>query len=109
MIKEFKNGNLIIDLREDIKIGYYNINDSTWIDNFYDSELTMQDYYFNQINGYMYLVNFRTNKLYNFASCNKNIFDYFREYIESENYKLKLKCVPTKTAKSLLQDLENGY
>ena len=34
MIKKFKNGNIVLDVREDIKSGYYNIKG---IENFYNT------------------------------------------------------------------------
>lgn len=107
MLKEFKNGNLVIDIRKDIKEGYYNKEDAQWIDEFYNQELTMSDYYFNQINGYMYLVNYRTNRVYDFSNCYINILDDLKLELKENNYTLKLFPLSKKDGNSLMKDLEN--
>lgn len=109
MIKEFKNGNIAINLLEDIKKGYINLSDNQWVDNFYYNELTMSDYYFNCINGYMYLVNYRTNCIYDFSDCYINILEFLKNELKENSYKIKLYPVSKRTAKSLFEDLNNGY
>ena len=50
MIKKFKNGNIVLDIRDDIKKGYYE-KTIEGIENFYYNDMTMEDLYINQING----------------------------------------------------------
>lgn len=81
LIKKFKNGNLNLKL-EKSDIFYYSNNE--WIegidiDKIYNDEITMQDLYFNSINGYMYLVDYSKNVMYDFSDCNINILFYLRD------------------------------
>lgn len=96
-IVKYKNGNIVIypysDYHKDI-------------DSYYD-DITMHDLYFNQINGYMYLVDFNTGNVYDFSQCYINILQYLDN--ELSNGKIKLYPLSKKEAKSLLQDLNNGY
>ena len=42
MIKKFKNGNIVLDIREDIKNGYYE-KTIEGIENFYHHDMCMED------------------------------------------------------------------
>lgn len=96
MIREFKNGNLILDME-----------DTKWIDDFYNNEMFWKDLYFNQINGYMYLVNFRTQFIYDFSDCCMNILAFLEESMT--NGKVKLYPMKKKESKQLWIDLNNGF
>lgn len=109
MIKKFNNGNIVIDLREDIESGYYDKNIINSIEDIYNNEVTMSDLYFNQINGYMYLVDYNTNNVYDFSDCYINILQYLASELMGNNYKIKLFPIKKKEAKQILIDLENGY
>jgi hypothetical protein len=106
-IQKFSNGN--INLKADVK-------EFTNIDAFYES-MTNNDLYFNQINGYMYLVDFNTSHVYDFSDCYINILAHlenllYQGYDFKTNPKtktLKLYPLTKKESKSLLQDLENGF
>jgi len=67
------------------------------------------DLYNVQINGYMYLHDTSTNKLYDFSICYD--INTFINYILAEQSKRKLKIYPLDkpTTKDLLQDMRNGY
>ena len=112
MIKEFKNGNIVLDLREDIKNGYYDKTNIEYIDDFYNQELTMKDYYFDQIDGYMYLVNYRTKRIYDFTQATyegMNILHFLDSELYDNNYKLKLIPLQKKDSNNLFKILENEY
>ena len=101
MIKKFKNGNIVLDIRDDIKSGYYNING---IENFYHHDMCMEDLYINQINGYLYIVDYNTRLVYDLSRG----YLYFLEELLT---KRKIKLIPygKKISKELINDLENGY
>ena len=63
MIKKFKNGNIVLDIRDDIKSGYYEKTIDS-IENFYHHDMCMEDLYINQINGYLYIVDFNKRLVY---------------------------------------------
>ena len=114
-IKKFNNGSINLKLE---KSDFFNYNDGIEvdalldIDALYNNELTMDDLCFNQINDYMYLVDFNTSHVYDFSQCYINILKYLAmELIEGYkmNTYLKLYSLSNKECKSLLQDLENGY
>lgn len=100
MIKKFKNGNIILELNK----GWL------WDESFYHDEMFMSDLYFNQINGYMYLVDTNTQNVYDFSSkYSKSPLTELEIRIKDGKGKVKLYPLPKREAKSLLQDLENGY
>ena len=104
MIKKFKNGNLVLDIREELKSGYFesNIQD---VERFYHNDMFFENLYINQINGYLYIVDFNSNRVYDLPENNFQLF--LLELIE--NGRIKLIPYGKKVSKSLLQDLENGY
>ena len=103
MIKKFKNGNIVLDIREDIKKGYYE-KTIDGIENFYHNEMYMEDLYVNQINGYLYIVDFNKRLVYDLP---RGYLNFLKELLN----KGKIKLIPygKKISKDLLNDLENGY
>ena len=103
MIKKFKNGNIVLDVREDIKKGYYEKNIES-IENFYHNNMCMEDLYINQINGYLYIVDYNTGLVYDLP---KGYLNFLEELLN----KGKIKLIPygKRISKELLHDLENGY
>ena len=121
LIKKFNNGNINMKLEKSDLFYHgknntcnnkeFNINNID-IDSIYNDEITMDDLYFNQINGYMYLVDYNTNNIYDFSNCYNNILlDLKSMLVDSynKNESLKLYAVSKKEYKSLMEDLENGY
>ena len=104
MIKKFKNGNIVLDIREDLKTGYYEPNIKS-VENFYHNFMFMEDLYINQINGYMYIVDFNSQLVYDLPGNNFELF--LLELME--NGRIKLIPYGKRISKSLIQDLENGY
>ena len=105
MIKKFKNGNIVLDVREDIKKGYYEKTIES-IENFYHHDMFMEDLYINQINGYLYIVDFNTRLVYDLPSGYT-----FKDFLKELLNKGKIKLIPygKRISKELLNDLENGY
>ena len=105
MIKKFKNGNIVLDIRDDIKKGYYEKNIES-IENFYHNDMCMEDLYINQINGYLYIVDFNTGLVYDLPGGY-----LFKDFLEELLNKGKIKLIPYGKimSKELLNDLENGY
>lgn len=96
-IKKFKNGNININIS-----GYDDI------DNFYNEVITMNDLYFQQVNGYMYLFDFNTCNAYDFSDCYINILLFLKEKLDNKKT-LKLYPVTKKEYDSLEEDLNNGF
>ena len=105
MIKKFKNGNIVLDIREDIKNGYYEKTIDS-IENFYHNDMCMEDLYINQINGYLYIVDFNKRLVYDLPGGYM-----FKDFLEELLNKGKIKLIPYGKimSKELLNDLENGY
>ena len=103
MIKKFKNGNIVLDIRDDIKKGYYE-KTIEGIENFYHHDMCMEDLYINQINGYLYIVDFNKRLVYDLP---RGYLNFLEELLN----KGKIKLIPygKKISKELLHDLENGY
>ena len=103
MIKKFKNGNIVLDIREDIKKGYYE-KTIEGIENFYHHDMCMEDLYINQINGYLYIVDFNKRLVYDLP---RGYLNFLEELLN----KGKIKLIPygKRISKELLYDLENGY
>ena len=103
MIKKFKNGNIVLDIREDIKKGYYE-KTIDGIEKFYHNEMYMEDLYVNQINGYLYIVDFNKRLVYDLP---RGYLNFLKELLN----KGKIKLIPygKRISKELLNDLENGY
>ena len=106
MIKKFKNGNIVLDVREDIKNGYFEKTIES-IENFYHNDMCMEDLYINQINGYLYIVDYNTGLVYDLPGGY-----LFKDFLEELLNKGKIKLIPygKKISKELLlYDLENEY
>lgn len=104
MIKKFKNGNIVLDIRDDIKKGYYEKTIDS-IEKFYYNDMTMENLYINQINGYLYIVDYNTRLVYDLPGY------LFKDFLEKLLNKGKIKLIPYGKimSKELLNDLENGY
>ena len=103
MIKKFKNGNIVLDIREDIKKGYYE-KTIEGIENFYHNEMYIEDLYVNQINGYLYIVDFNKRLVYDLP---RGYLNFLEELLT--NGKIKLIPYEKRISDELLNDLENGY
>ena len=106
MIKKFKNGNIVLDIRDDIKKGYYEKTIES-IENFYHNDMCMEDLYINQINGYLYIVDYNTGLVYDLPGGY-----LFKDFLEELLNKGKIKLIPygKRISKELLlYDLENEY
>ena len=103
MIKKFKNGNINLCIKEDLKNGYYNIHHK--VDNFIHNEMFLEDLYINVIGGYLYVLDTSNNNLYELGFITINAF--LNELLKG--YTIKLYKLDKEVAKDLLQDLENDY
>ena len=105
MIKKFKNGNIVLDIRDDIKNGYFEKTIES-LENFYYNDMIMENLYINQINGYLYIVDYNTGLVYDLPGGYM-----FKDFLEELLNKGKIKLIPygKKMSKELLNDLENGY
>jgi hypothetical protein len=103
MIKKFKNGNIKMKVE---KNSYYIEQDGSINERFVHDEMFMADLYFNQINGYMYLTDMNTQRVYDMSRI-WNLNTFLDELKECEI--MKLYPLSKKESKSLLQDMENGY
>ena len=105
MIKKFKNGNIVLDIRDDIKKGYYEKTIDS-IEKFYYNDMTMEDLYINQINGYLYTVDYNARLVYDLPGGYM-----FKDFLEELLEKGKIKLIPYGKimSKELLNDLENRY
>lgn len=105
MIKKFKNGNIVLDVRDDIKSRCYEKTINS-IENFYYFEMCMENLYINQINGYLYIVDYNTRLVYDLPGGY-----LFKDFLEELLNKGKIKLIPYGKimSKELLNDLENGY
>lgn len=107
-IRKFKNGK--IRFRVDPK---YSIKNGELDENYYHDGMFMKDLYLQQINGFMYLVDFNTQLVYEIGSyLLQNPLKYLLETIMAyhmEGKSFYLYPLNKKTSRDLLQDLENGY
>lgn len=104
MIKKFKNRKIILDIREDLKSGYYEKNIHS-VENFYHHDMFMSDLCISQINGYQYIVDNNTQTVYDLP---RNDFQLFLEEL-IEKGKIILEPYGRRMSKSLLQDLEKVF
>ena len=101
-IKKFKNGNINLSIKEDLKNGYYDINN---VENFIHGEMWINDLYIEIIGGYLYILDRSNNNLYEFGFI--TIDDFLRKLLKCHT--IKLYKLDKEVTKDLLQDLENGY
>ena len=102
MIKKFKNGNINLCIKEDIKNSYYNSDN---IEHFIHDEMFMENLYIEVINGYLYILDMSSNNLYEFGFI--TIDDFLRKLLKGHT--IKLYKLNKEVANDLLQDLENDY
>ena len=102
MIKKFKNGNINLSIKEDLKSGYYDINN---VENFIHDEMFMENLSIEVINGYLYILDMSNNNLYEFGFI--TIDDFLKKLLKGHT--IKLYTLDKEVAKELLQDLENEY
>ena len=123
-LKKFKNGSINMKLEKSDKF-YHSRNSGISyddkikqdiniidIDNIYNTFITMNDLYFNQIDGDMYLVDTNTRLIYDFSSCYINVLMHLKNILinkYNKNETLKLTPLSKKECGKLFQDLENGY
>lgn len=110
MIKKFKNGKIYMDIKEDLKSGYYILGnghneDMKELEKFYHDEMFMYDLSINQINGYLYIVDSNTQLVYDLPHAH---FEMFLETL-GKGEKIVLEPYGKRASRSLLEDLENGY
>jgi len=106
-IKKFKNGKIRFMLETS------DLNNGEVDENVYHDDMFFKDLYINQINGYQYIVDFNTGRVYELGSYllqNPLMFllDEFKEAREARHY-FYLYPLSKRESKSLLKDLENGY
>lgn len=92
-IKKFKNGNINMTFEGDD------------IDAFYNDEMFWDDLYFENIEGYMYLIDYNTQNVYDFSDCYMNILDYLKDELLKQNNKLKLYPMEKKFARSVFEKI----
>ena len=102
MIKKFKNGNINLSIKEDLKNDYYNHNN---VEGFIHNEMFLEDLYIEIINGYLYVLDTSNYYLYELGFITIN--DFLNELLKG--YIIKLYKLDKEVAKDLLQDLENEY
>ena len=98
MIKKLKNGNILMNIKKDIKSGYYDDNN---IENFYHNECFMNDIYFTYIDGMPYFIDCNTRLAYD------SPFYLFRDFISYMYTNKKLKLYPYD--KRVSEELCNRY
>jgi len=107
-IKKFKNGNVNLKLEKSDFFYYDDTENKIDIDKLYNNEITMEDLYFNQVNGYMYLIDYNKRLIYEYGNGYNNILITLRNEL-LENNTIKLIPLSKKESKQLFIDLENGY
>ena len=102
MIKKFKNGNINLSIKEDLKNGYYDYNN---VENFIHDEMFLDGLYINIIGGYLYVLDTSNYNLYELGFITIDVF--LSELLKG--YTIKLYKLDKEVANDLLQDLENDY
>ena len=85
MIKKFKNGNILMSVKRDFIMGYYD-NDN--IENFYHDECFMNDITFTYIDGIPYFIDCNSGLIYD------SPFYLFSDFINHMLTKKKLRLYP---------------
>lgn len=108
-IRKFKNGKIRFRVDPNYSIDKH----GKLKEEYYHDGMFMNDLYLNQINGYMYLVDWNTQCVYPIGSyLVQNPLKYLLDTIlehHKEGKSFYLYPVGKIEAKSLLRDLENGY
>ena len=97
-IKRFKNGKIKMEIKIDKRFSKPSEKEFLNIEDIKQS-LSMDDLHFNRINGYSYLVDLISQKVYEGEDISKLL----------KNKKIYFYPLSKKLSKSLLQDLSNGY
>lgn len=110
MIKKYKNGKIKMDIRYELKTGFYEVGkgheeDMKELGNFYHNEMFGHDLYINQINGHLYICDFNTQRVYDLP---RGDYELFLEDL-GKGKVITLEPYAKRLSKSLLQDIENGY
>lgn len=110
MIKKFKNGKIkLVSPKKDDQWLRDQYNDNEITDDYYHDIMFMEDISFNQINGYMYIVDFNTQLVYELESQNiQNPLKWLLDTI-NEAGRYYLYPLSKQECKELLIDLEGGY
>ena len=107
-IKKFKNGKIKMSIQKNYDIE----NDGSINENVYHDDMFMSDLSFNQINGYMYLVDQNTQFAYDLQnhgySIMMNTLIQLLDELEKTGV-IYFYPLTKKESKSLFQDLENGF
>ena len=98
MIKKYKNGNIIMSVKRDFLMGYYNSDN---IEKFYSDECFMCDIYFTYIDGIPYFIDLNTRLVYD------SPFYLFIDFINHMRTKKKLRLYPY--GKKISEELCNKY
>lgn len=117
MIKKFRNGKILLQAE---KIDRN--DDGTVSENFYHDEMFFSDLYLNQINGYVYIVDFNKSLVYEYIQLGGtkkhnpiysicNVQNPIREIIDglTEHKKIYLYPLNKKLSSSLIEDMGNGF
>lgn len=104
LIKKFKNKKILLKTEKE---DFY--ADGEMSEEIYHHDMFMQDLYINQINGYKYITDYNTNRVYELGSYSmQNPLKFLLDTL-TEKKKIYLLPLNKKESASLLQDLENGY
>lgn len=79
MIKKYKNGNVHLDIKYELKTKYYVVGngheaDMRELDKFYQHEMTNMDLYIQVIEGYPYILDYNKQLAYNMPHCSYEMF-----------------------------------
>lgn len=103
-ITKFKNGKIKLELESSDFDYQGNVREEV-----YHDDMFMCDLYIEQINGYQYIVDTNTQRVYELGSyLLQNPLKYLLDELK-EHGKMYLYPLSKRESKSLLQDLENGY
>ena len=110
MIKKFKNGKIKLSYpKSRIDKHCYLDEEGDILDDYYYNEVEMEDIYFNQINGYMYLVDFNTQLVYELESQNiQNPLKWLLDTIK-EDGRYYLYPLTRRESEELIHCLNMGY
>lgn len=109
-ITKFKNGKIKLELEPSDFDDQGNVREEV-----YHNDMFMYDLFIEQINGYQYIVDANTQRVYELGSylallvyLLQNPLEYLLDELK-EHGKMYLYPLSKRESKSLLQDLENGY
>lgn len=103
-ITKFKNGKIKLELEASDFDNQGNVREEV-----YHDDMCMHNLYIEQINGYQYIVDMSTQRVYELGSyLLQNPLKYLLDELK-EHGMYYLYPLSKRESKSLLQDLENGY